>query len=145
MINYDDSRRDITIETTPGPRTQSRLIIREPQIADSGNYTCNFFVLYFFCLLYLCYANKEGHEDIKFYSLSDTFFFRFVVVCLQVQLAIQSQQAFTCSYQKVRLCHYIIWASTFSYYGFYLHGNFILGKKKSSKKRICGYSKIRVH
>jgi Immunoglobulin domain len=41
MINYDDSRRDITIETTPGPRTQSRLIIREPQIADSGNYTCS--------------------------------------------------------------------------------------------------------
>lgn len=41
MINYDDSRRDITIETTPGPRTQSRLIIREPQITDSGNYTCS--------------------------------------------------------------------------------------------------------
>ncbi|XP_070501957.1 lachesin-like [Chironomus tepperi] len=42
MINYDDSRRDISIETTPGqPRTQSRLIIREPQIADSGNYTCS--------------------------------------------------------------------------------------------------------
>uniref|UniRef100_A0A182JB37 Ig-like domain-containing protein n=1 Tax=Anopheles atroparvus TaxID=41427 RepID=A0A182JB37_ANOAO len=41
MINYDDSRRDITIETTPGPRTQSRLIIREPQINDSGNYTCS--------------------------------------------------------------------------------------------------------
>uniref|UniRef100_A0A182F9U4 Ig-like domain-containing protein n=1 Tax=Anopheles albimanus TaxID=7167 RepID=A0A182F9U4_ANOAL len=41
MINYDDSRRDISIETTPGPRTQSRLIIREPQINDSGNYTCS--------------------------------------------------------------------------------------------------------
>ncbi|GAB0094636.1 Zwei Ig domain protein zig-8 [Sergentomyia squamirostris] len=41
MINYDDSRRDITIETSPGPRTQSRLIIREPQIGDSGNYTCS--------------------------------------------------------------------------------------------------------
>lgn len=41
MINYDDSRKDITIETIPGPRTQSRLIIREPQIADSGNYTCS--------------------------------------------------------------------------------------------------------
>lgn len=41
MINYDDTRRDITIETSPGPRTQSRLIIREPQIADSGNYTCS--------------------------------------------------------------------------------------------------------
>jgi hypothetical protein len=40
MINYDDSRRDISIETTPGqPRTQSRLIIREPQISDSGNFT----------------------------------------------------------------------------------------------------------
>lgn len=41
MINYDDSRRDVSIETTPGPRTQSRLIIREPQISDSGNYTCS--------------------------------------------------------------------------------------------------------
>ncbi|XP_053687056.1 uncharacterized protein LOC128736592 [Sabethes cyaneus] len=41
MINYDDSRRDISIETVPGPRTQSRLIIREPQINDSGNYTCS--------------------------------------------------------------------------------------------------------
>ncbi|XP_017120487.1 uncharacterized protein LOC108141555 isoform X5 [Drosophila elegans] len=41
LINYVDSRRDITIETTPGPRTQSRLIIREPQITDSGNYTCS--------------------------------------------------------------------------------------------------------
>ncbi|XP_037035059.1 zwei Ig domain protein zig-8 isoform X2 [Bradysia coprophila] len=41
MINYDDSRRDISIDTTPGPRTQSRLIIREPQISDSGNYTCS--------------------------------------------------------------------------------------------------------
>lgn len=52
MINYDDSRRDITIETTPGPRTQSRLIIREPQIADSGNYTCNiFFVCYIFFVI----------------------------------------------------------------------------------------------
>ncbi|XP_055311234.1 lachesin isoform X3 [Sitodiplosis mosellana] len=41
MINYDDSRRDITIDTIPGLRTQSRLIIREPQISDSGNYTCS--------------------------------------------------------------------------------------------------------
>nr|NP_610186.2 defective proboscis extension response 12, isoform E [Drosophila melanogaster]AAF57303.2 defective proboscis extension response 12, isoform E [Drosophila melanogaster] len=41
LINYVDSRRDITIETTPGPRTQSRLIIREPQVTDSGNYTCS--------------------------------------------------------------------------------------------------------
>lgn len=41
LINYYDSRRDISIETTPGPRTQSRLIIREPQITDSGNYTCS--------------------------------------------------------------------------------------------------------
>uniref|UniRef100_A0A336L7L4 CSON006286 protein n=2 Tax=Culicoides sonorensis TaxID=179676 RepID=A0A336L7L4_CULSO len=41
MINYDDTRRDITIETTPGPRTHSRLIIREPQVSDSGNYTCS--------------------------------------------------------------------------------------------------------
>lgn len=41
MINYDDTRHDITIETTPGPRTHSRLIIREPQITDSGNYTCS--------------------------------------------------------------------------------------------------------
>lgn len=41
MINYDDSRQDISIDTTPAPRTQSRLIIREPQISDSGNYTCS--------------------------------------------------------------------------------------------------------
>lgn len=63
MVSYDDNRRDVTIETIPGPRTQSRLIIRvssfimieaqcemlkkiipfikkEPQISDSGNYTC---------------------------------------------------------------------------------------------------------
>lgn len=41
MINYDDSRRDISIDTIPGLRTQSRLIIREPQTTDSGNYTCS--------------------------------------------------------------------------------------------------------
>lgn len=41
MINYDDSRRDVSIETTPGARTQSRLTIREPQPSDSGNYTCS--------------------------------------------------------------------------------------------------------
>lgn len=41
MINYDETRSDISIETTPGPRTQSRLIIREPQTTDSGNYTCS--------------------------------------------------------------------------------------------------------
>ncbi|KAL5289391.1 hypothetical protein ACFFRR_009496 [Megaselia abdita] len=41
LINYYDSRRDISIETTPGARTQSRLIIREPQTTDSGNYTCS--------------------------------------------------------------------------------------------------------
>ena len=35
-----DNRRDITIDTIPGPRTQSRLVIKEPQITDSGNYTC---------------------------------------------------------------------------------------------------------
>lgn len=40
MVNYDDNRRDISIDTIPGPRTQSRLIIKEPQITDSGNYTC---------------------------------------------------------------------------------------------------------
>lgn len=40
MVNYDDNRRDVSIETIPGPRTQSRLIIKEPQISDSGNYTC---------------------------------------------------------------------------------------------------------
>jgi hypothetical protein len=40
MVNYDDNRRDISIETIPGPRTQSRLVIKEPQISDSGNYTC---------------------------------------------------------------------------------------------------------
>ncbi|XP_063701036.1 hemicentin-2-like [Culicoides brevitarsis] len=41
MINYDETRSDISIETTPGPRTQSRLVIREPQTTDSGNYTCS--------------------------------------------------------------------------------------------------------
>lgn len=40
MVNYDDNRRDVSIETIPGPRTQSRLNIKEPQISDSGNYTC---------------------------------------------------------------------------------------------------------
>lgn len=40
MVNYDDNRRDVSIETIPGPRTQSRLIIKEPQISDSGNYSC---------------------------------------------------------------------------------------------------------
>lgn len=136
MINYDDSRRDITIETTPGPRTQSRLIIREPQIADSGNYTCNFYFLYA-CYIFVMQTKKDMKTLSSIHYL--TFFVCFV--CLQVQLAIQSQQAFTCSYQKVRLCHYIIWVSPFSYYGFYLHGNFFWGKeiqKKNRKKDFVG-------
>ncbi|XP_026465775.1 hemicentin-2-like [Ctenocephalides felis] len=40
MINYDTSRGGITVETDPGPRTQSRLTIRDTVDADSGNYTC---------------------------------------------------------------------------------------------------------
>lgn len=41
MINYDTARGGITVETVPGPRTQSRLTIRDTNDADSGNYTCS--------------------------------------------------------------------------------------------------------
>lgn len=66
MINYDDSRRDITIETTPGPRTQSRLIIREPQITDSGNYTCSA-------------SNTEPASIFVFVSKGKIFFFLLIL------------------------------------------------------------------
>ena len=41
MINYDTARGGISVETLPGPRTQSRLTIRDTNDADSGNYTCS--------------------------------------------------------------------------------------------------------
>ncbi|KAJ8963385.1 hypothetical protein NQ318_018862 [Aromia moschata] len=41
MINYDTARGGITVDTVPGPRTQSRLTIRNTNDADSGNYTCS--------------------------------------------------------------------------------------------------------
>nr|CAD7255756.1 unnamed protein product [Timema shepardi] len=41
MINYDTSRGGITVETEPGPKTQSRLTIRDAHDTDSGNYTCS--------------------------------------------------------------------------------------------------------
>lgn len=62
MINYDDTRRDITIDTIPGLRTQSRLIIREPQISDSGNYTCNF--LFSIMYSWVC-QNKNADKAIN--------------------------------------------------------------------------------
>lgn len=40
MINYDMSRGGISVETEPGPQTQSRLMIRDARDSDSGNYTC---------------------------------------------------------------------------------------------------------
>ncbi|KAK6643192.1 hypothetical protein RUM43_004695 [Polyplax serrata] len=41
MINYDTARGGITVETNPGPKTQSHLIIRDAVDTDSGNYTCS--------------------------------------------------------------------------------------------------------
>ncbi|KAF4529047.1 hypothetical protein B566_EDAN006068 [Ephemera danica] len=41
MINYDTSRGGISVETEPGPKTHSRLIIRDAHDSDSGNYTCS--------------------------------------------------------------------------------------------------------
>ncbi|XP_050296546.1 hemicentin-2-like [Anthonomus grandis grandis] len=41
MINYDTARGGISVETVPGPRTQSRLTIQDTNDADSGNYTCS--------------------------------------------------------------------------------------------------------
>ncbi|ODM97418.1 Contactin-3 [Orchesella cincta] len=39
MINYG-STRDLSIQTETGSKTQSRLIIENAQVSDSGNYTC---------------------------------------------------------------------------------------------------------
>ncbi|GLV39962.1 defective proboscis extension response 12 [Carabus blaptoides fortunei] len=41
MINYDTARGGITVETRPGPQTQSLLTIEQAQDSDSGNYTCS--------------------------------------------------------------------------------------------------------
>ena len=41
MINYDTARGGITVETNPGPKTQSHLTIRDAVDTDSGNYTCS--------------------------------------------------------------------------------------------------------
>lgn len=41
MINYDTSRNGISVETLPGAQTQSRLIIRDTNDSDTGNYTCS--------------------------------------------------------------------------------------------------------
>ena len=40
MINYD-LERGITVTTTPGRRTHSQLLIKQAEVADSGNYTCS--------------------------------------------------------------------------------------------------------
>ncbi|XP_075215085.1 neurotrimin-like [Lycorma delicatula] len=41
MINYDTARGGISVETESGPKTQSRLTIRDAHDGDSGNYTCS--------------------------------------------------------------------------------------------------------
>lgn len=41
MINYDTARGGITVDTNPGPKTQSHLVIRDAVDSDSGNYTCS--------------------------------------------------------------------------------------------------------
>ncbi|XP_049788235.1 hemicentin-2-like [Schistocerca gregaria] len=41
MINYDTARGGISVDTEPGPKTQSRLTIRNAHDSDSGNYTCS--------------------------------------------------------------------------------------------------------
>lgn len=41
MINYDTARGGITVETEPGPKSQSRLTIKGARDTDSGNYTCS--------------------------------------------------------------------------------------------------------
>lgn len=40
MINYDNVRGGITVQTEPGPKTQSRLLIQDASDKDEGNYTC---------------------------------------------------------------------------------------------------------
>lgn len=40
MINYDNTRGSVTVQTDPGP-TQSRLTIRQAVETDTGNYTCS--------------------------------------------------------------------------------------------------------
>ncbi|CAD7013252.1 unnamed protein product, partial [Ceratitis capitata] len=41
LINYYDSRRDISIETNTRSAYTKSSHQREPQISDSGNYTCS--------------------------------------------------------------------------------------------------------
>lgn len=139
MINYDDSRRDITIETTPGPRTQSRLIIREPQIADSGNYTCNFILCA--CYIFVMQTKKDMKTLSSIHYL--TFFVSFVCRF--------SQQYRASKHLRVRIKRYVyvIILSGFlhSHITDFTCMEIFWGKRKTEKqkKRLCGYSKIRVH
>uniref|UniRef100_T1JE39 Ig-like domain-containing protein n=1 Tax=Strigamia maritima TaxID=126957 RepID=T1JE39_STRMM len=41
MINYDDQRGGISVNTTKGNQTLSTLIIQNALRSDSGNYTCS--------------------------------------------------------------------------------------------------------
>ncbi|CAH0391641.1 unnamed protein product [Bemisia tabaci] len=41
MINYDVARGGISVETKPGPKTQSILTIAGADESDNGNYTCS--------------------------------------------------------------------------------------------------------
>ena len=41
MINYDQSRGGITVETENLPKPTSRLTINNAAFTDSGNYTCS--------------------------------------------------------------------------------------------------------